>query len=99
MMGRILALVLRVALVPVGLAVGFWTAQLTTVPNQCSPTGVCGLVMYFPRPTFATWQCILFGAGATAVLLLISLATSLLPSAARWRLPEGTDPSPQTVSS
>ena len=90
--------VLRVASVPMGVGVGFWTAQLTTVPNQCFPTGVCSLVKYFPMHTFATWQCILFGAGAAAVWLLISLATSRLPSAARPRLPKRTNPSPRTVS-
>jgi hypothetical protein len=81
-MRRTLALVLRVASVPVGVGVGLGTAQLTTVPpSQCSPAGICLLIKFFARPTFATWQCILFGAGAAAVLLLLSLAVARLPSA------------------
>jgi hypothetical protein len=74
-------LVLRVAAAPTGVGVGLWTAQLSTVPNQCSPAGLCLLVNYFPRPTFATWQCALFGAGAAGVVLLLSLVVSRLPSA------------------
>ena len=80
-MRRAIALVLRLASAPVGVAVGLWTAQLSSVPNQCSPAGLCLLVNYFPRPTFATWQCILFGAGAAAVVLLLSLVVARLPSA------------------
>lgn len=85
-MGRILALALRVASVPVGVAVGLWTAQLTPVPFQCPPRGLpCLEMAYFQKPIFATWQCILFGAGAAAVVLLLSLAASRLPSAARLK--------------
>lgn len=79
-MRRILALVLRVASVPVGVGVGLWTAQLTTYQNHCSPEGVC-LDRLSALPTFATWQCILFGAGAAAFLLLLSFAVARLPSA------------------
>jgi hypothetical protein len=61
-------LVLRVASVPVGVGVGLWTAQLTTYQNPCSPEGVC-LARLSALPTFATWQCILFGAGAAAFVL------------------------------
>jgi hypothetical protein len=88
---------LRVASVPVGVVVGFWTSQLMTDPNNCPPKALC-LDMYAPKPIFATWQCILFGAGAAAVLLLLSLAASRLPSAAYPRLPKGIDPSPRKVS-
>jgi hypothetical protein len=80
-MGRILALVLRMASVPVGVAVGLWTAQLTPAPYQCPKGLPCLLMNYFERPTFATWQCALFGSGAAAVLLLLSVAASRLPSA------------------
>jgi hypothetical protein len=73
-------LVLRVASVPVGAGVGLWTAQLTTVPSQCSAAGVC-LLRLSSRPTFATWQCALFGAGAAVVVLLLSFAVSRLPPA------------------
>jgi hypothetical protein len=33
------------------------------------------------KPTFATWQCVLFGAGAAAILFLLSFAVARLPSA------------------
>ena len=63
---------LRVASVPVGVGVGLWTAQLTTV--RCPPTALCLFIPYFTRLTFATWQCALFGAGAAVVVLLLSWA-------------------------
>jgi hypothetical protein len=68
-----------IASVPIGVGVGFWTAQLMTDPNKCPPRALCVDILYVPKPIFATWQCILFGAGATAVLLLLSLATTRLP--------------------
>jgi hypothetical protein len=83
-----LALVLRVASVPVGVGVGLWTAQLTTYQNPCSPGPIC-LDRLSALPTFATWQCILFGAGATAFLLLLSFAVARLPSATRSNLSDG----------
>ena len=82
LMRRILTLVLRVASVPVGVGVGLWTAQLTTVVNECTPQGVC-LLMLRVGPRFATWQCALFGAGAAAVLLLLSFAVARLPTTTR----------------
>jgi hypothetical protein len=72
---------LRVASVPVGVGVGFWTAWLTTNPNVCPPRALCLDMLLALRPTFATWQCILFGAGAAAVLFLLSYAAARLPSA------------------
>jgi hypothetical protein len=80
-MRRILALVFRVASVPVGVGVGLWTAQLTPNEYKCPPKAACLLINLYLRPTFATWQCILFGAGAATVLLLLSLAVARLPSA------------------
>jgi hypothetical protein len=80
-MRRILVLVLRVASVPVGVGVGLWTAQLTPSDYTCPPNAACLLIMLHLPPTFATWQCVLFGAGAAAVLLLLSLAVARLPSA------------------
>jgi hypothetical protein len=88
-MGRILSNVLRVASVPVGVLVGLWTAQLTTVPSEykCPPAALCLDILKFllKQPRFATWQCILFGAGAAVVLLLLSLVASRLPSATRLK--------------
>src|ERR1700730_12539223 len=95
---RILPTALMIASVPIGVGVGFWTAQLMTDPNKCPPKALCLDMLYVARPIFATWQCILFGAGATAVLLLLSLATTRLRSRARPRRPEGIYPSPRTVS-
>jgi hypothetical protein len=77
-MRRILALVLRVASVPVGVGVGLWTAQLTTYRSPCSHA-IC-VDRLSLLPTFAPWQCILFGAGAAASLLLLSFAVARLPS-------------------
>jgi hypothetical protein len=68
-MRRILALVLRVASVPVGVGVGLWTAQ---IPWNC-PVFSCPINV----PQFATWQCALFGAGAAVALLALSFADSL----------------------
>ena len=85
MMRRILANVLRVASVPVGVLIGLWTAQLTTLPSsyQCPRDAFCLPLNLLLKPTFAVWQCALYGAGAAVVLLLLSLAASRLPSARR----------------
>lgn len=80
-MRRLLALVLRVASAPVGVAIGLWTAQLVTYPTQCSLGGEICLDRLSERATFAIWQCALFGAGAAAFLLLLSFAITRLPSA------------------
>ena len=84
-MRRILALGLGVASVPVGIGVGFWTAQLTPNEYTCPPNVACLLMNLYLRPTLATWQSILFGAGAAAVLLLLSLAVARLPSATAFK--------------
>lgn len=77
-MGRVLTVVLRVASAPVGVGVGLWTAQLTTgSSNECPPGAVCLLINYYQRPTFATWQCALFGAAAAVTLVALSLVNSL----------------------
>src|SRR5579872_614985 len=75
-MKRTLALALRVASVPVGVAVGLGTAQVTPPQNTCPPNGACLLFAVHLQPTFATWECVLFGAGAAAVMLLLSLAAA-----------------------
>jgi hypothetical protein len=81
-MERALALVLRVASVPVGVGVGLGTAQVTPPQNTCPPQGACLLIaLQNLQPTFPAWECALFGAGAAAVVLLLSLAVGQLPSA------------------
>jgi len=79
-MRRIPALVLRAASVPVGVGVGLWTAQLRTVLDECTPQGVCLLVLKVGA-RFATWQCALFGAAAAVVVLLLSLVVTRLRTA------------------
>jgi hypothetical protein len=60
--------VLRIASVFVGVGVGLSTAVMTSYPG-CYPGACPG----FPtHPTFAPYQCALFGAGAAAVLALAS---------------------------
>lgn len=79
-MRRVLALVIRVGSAPVGAGVGLWTAQLAPSRYQCPPNAFCASILYFARPTFPTWQCVVFGAGAAAVLLLLSFAVARQPS-------------------
>ncbi len=89
-MRRTVALVLRVASVPVGVGVGLWTAQLTTGPsNQCPSGALCVLIKYFDTPTFATWQCALFGAGAAVTLVALSVVGSLANALRVLSVPAG----------
>jgi hypothetical protein len=82
-MSRIATTLLRLGSVPVGVGIGVWTALLVSLPNCGCPGGAslcnCGLIT--SEPTFATWQCVLFGAGAAVVLLFLSLAVARPPSA------------------
>ncbi len=71
-MRRVPTNVLRLASVPVGVVIGLWTAELQSLQP-------CPLYMRCPTattlvtlPTFATWQCALFGLGAGVVLVLAS---------------------------
>jgi hypothetical protein len=64
-----LAQALRVASIPIGVGVGFWTAQLWTAPS-CPPGYHCPALV--GTLEFTRWQCALFGAGAAALLVLIS---------------------------
>jgi hypothetical protein len=80
---RTATILLRLGSVPVGVGIGVWTALLMSLTRCGCPSGAsfcnCGLIT--SEPTFATWQCALFGAGAALVLLLLALAVSRLPSA------------------
>ena len=62
--------VLRIASVVVGVGVGLSTAVMTSYPD-CYPNGCPA----FPtHPEFALYQCALFGAGAAAILVLVSFS-------------------------
>ena len=78
---RILTVVLRVASARVGVGVGLGTARLTTGHESISaPQGPSDILnqVFLIRPTFATWQCALFGAGAAVTLCVaLSLVNSL----------------------
>jgi len=71
---------LWVASVPIGVLIGLWTALLTKglpCPNHFNGA-LSDCPQSFPVATFATWQCILLGAGAAVVVLLLSLAVTRL---------------------
>ena len=87
-MRRIPALVLRAASVPVGVGVGLWTAQLRTVLDECTPQGVCLLVLKVGA-RFATWQCALFGAVAAVILVALSFADSFTNALRLLSVPVG----------
>ena len=80
-MRRVTTNVLRLASVPVGVVIGLWTASLMSIPTQCA-FGVksCVNPLLTLEPSFAAWQCVLFGAGAAAVLVLASEAVARLRS-------------------
>ena|ERR1039458_401097 len=74
-----LSSVLRMASVPLGFVIGLWTAQ--PLSPYCPPVGYGECPTFVTlEPTFAPWQCALFGVGAAVVMLLLSLATSHLTS-------------------
>jgi hypothetical protein len=79
---RAATIILRLASLPVGVLIGLWTARLTSL-QPCPPEWRCpGRVLVY-LPTFATWQCALFGAGACVALLLVAAAVHRL--ALRYR--------------
>jgi hypothetical protein len=80
-MRRILASVVGVASVPVGVAVGLWMASLTRTPS-CPVKGLGTAALCVPRPVFTPGLCVVCGAAAAAVLLLISLTARRPVSAA-----------------
>jgi uncharacterized protein YuzE len=71
---------LRVMSLPVGAAVGLWTAQLYAPLRGCPGNLHCPAMV--GSPAFATWQCALFGAGAAALVLIVSVLVAFrrLPS-------------------
>ena len=72
---------LRVVSLPTGVGVGFWTAQLYAPFPGCPGNTHCAAMVGVPA--FATWQCALFGAGAAAVVLVLSMAAAFLRFPAR----------------
>lgn len=80
-MGRKLAVILRVTSGPIGVLIGLWAAQLTTISGTYKCVGRCLPPSLFPMPIpdFAPWLCALFGAAAAAVILLLSVAVTRLP--------------------
>jgi hypothetical protein len=71
-MRRILTNVLRVAAVPIGVGVGFWTALLTTLP-YCPGRGLGTVALCAARPIFAQRSSVLCGTAAAVVVLLASI--------------------------
>ena len=79
-MRRVTTNVLRLASVPVGVVIGLWTAELQSL-QPCPPYMRCPTATTLVTlPTFATWQCALFGLGAAVVLVLASEAVARLRS-------------------
>lgn len=69
---------MRLASAPVGIVVGLWVSQLMVPPRYPCPHFVdCAAV--FAQPRFPTWVCALIGAGAAALLLIISSLVRRLP--------------------
>jgi hypothetical protein len=63
--------VLRLASLPVGVVIGLWTAHLMSL-QPCPGYMRCPSTALVTLPTFATWQCVLFGAGPGVVLILVA---------------------------
>ena len=72
-MGTTLQRLVMLASVPVGVAVGLWMALLTTHRYACPGPGLGLRNLCLPEPAFARGTCVLCGATAAAMVLLISL--------------------------
>ena len=64
------------AAIPVGVGIGFWAAQAWPPFPNCRPYG-CSMGTY--QPTFAVWQCALFGVVAAALMVVGSIAVRPSP--------------------
>lgn len=64
--------IVRLASVPIGVGVGLWMAFMTSLP-YCPVQGLGTRDLCAAQPTFAPGLCILCGATATAMVILISL--------------------------
>lgn len=67
------AVALRIAAVAVGVAVGIWMALQTYLPD-CPVRGLGTLALCAARPRFAPGLCVLCGAAAAGLVLLVSMA-------------------------
>lgn len=74
----ILTNLLRLASVPVGIVIGLWTAALTYPLCASRAVRFTSCALNAQLPTFAAWECALFGAGAAAAFLLASEAVHRL---------------------
>jgi len=78
-MRRVVTIVLRLASVPAGVVIGLWTAQLQSF-HPCPGYMRCAFAVLVMQPTFAVWECALFGAGAAMALVLVAEAVARLRS-------------------
>jgi ABC-type microcin C transport system permease subunit YejB len=72
-MRRVVANGLLLAAMPVGVGVGLWMALLTYLP-YCPVKGLGTAYLCAARSTFAPSLCVLCGAAAAALALLVSIA-------------------------
>ena len=72
-MRRIVAYGIGIAAIPVGTILGVWMAQLTNAP-PCPVKGLGTAALCVAQPAFAPSTCVLCGAAAAAVFLLLSIA-------------------------
>jgi hypothetical protein len=81
-MRRVAANVLRLASVPVGVVIGLWTASLSALRCHYGIRGpsIPSCALPDRLPTFAAWECALFGASAAVVLVLVAEGVTRLRS-------------------
>jgi hypothetical protein len=72
-MRRVVSKALLLVAVPLGVGVGLWMALLTYLPD-CPGRGLGTADLCAARPSFAPRLCVLCGAAAAAVVLLVSIA-------------------------
>ena len=66
--------ILRMAAVPLGVVIGVWTAALRNAPICPPATSSSCAFPWLILPTFAAWECALFGLGAAVLLVLVAEA-------------------------
>lgn len=84
-MRRVLTNILRLAAVPVGVVIGVWTASLSYPlcglggrsvhqPSSATVRGISSCPLQAQLPTFAAWECALFGLGVAVLLGVVAEA-------------------------